>query len=117
MNLSVSNHMLQIEMEWYEQLWAFQFQRTLEIPLSHIERVTTEEPLSNWAELRAPGTFLPGVIKAGTYYTSRGKEFWYVTRSKDYLTLDLRDEPYRRIILTLDYSQVWAERINGAIAS
>ena len=27
-----------------------------------------------------PVTFIPGVIKAGTYLTNRGKEFWYVTR-------------------------------------
>jgi len=44
------------------------------------------------------GTYLPEVIKAGTYYTPRGKEFWYVTK-KGCLVLELRDEPYKRIIL------------------
>lgn len=117
MNLSLSSHTLSIELEWYEQLLSFCLQRAFDLTVSHIERVTTEEPMSNWAELRAPGTFIPGIIKAGTYYTTKGKEFWYVTRSMDYLTLELRDEPYRRIILTVDYSQVWAERISAAIVA
>ena len=112
MNLNTINNQLYIELEWYEQLWAFTINKTFEIPLAHIERVTDEEPLSNWAELRAPGTFLPGVIKAGTYYTKQGKEFWYVTNDKNYLTLELKDEPYKRIIFTLDDNEVWIERIN-----
>lgn len=117
MNLSVSDNVLQIELEWYEQIWAVKLDKTIEIPLIHIEQATADEPLSSWKELRAPGTFLPGVIKAGTYYTSRGREFWYVTSDKNYLTLELRDEPYRRIVLTLDHSVAWVERINRAIAS
>lgn len=116
-NLSIIGNKLQIELEWYEQLWAFTMNKTLEIPLDRIERVTTEEPQSNWAEIRAPGTFLPGVIKAGTYYTSRGKEFWYVTKDKDYLTLELKDEPYKRIILTLDRNEAWIEQINQSKSS
>lgn len=112
MNLSIVDNKLLVELEWYEQLWAFTLNKTLEIPLDRVERVTAEEPQSNWAEIRAPGTFLPGVIKAGTYYTAKGKEFWYVTRDKDYLTLELKDEPYRRIILTVDRNNEWIERIN-----
>lgn len=112
MNLSITGDQLWIELEWYEQLWAFTLDKTLKIPLAHIEAVTTEEPQSNWAEIRAPGTFLPGVIKAGTYYTRNGKEFWYVTRDKDYLTLNLKEEPYKRIIITIDRNQEWMDRIN-----
>lgn len=114
MNLSIIENRLKIELEWYEQLWAFTMNKTMEIPIGDIELATPEEPMSNWAEIRAPGTFVPGVIKAGTYYTFRGKEFWYVTREKDYLTLILKTEnPYKRIILTIDNSNDWVTRING----
>lgn len=114
MQLSITGNQLSIDLEWYEQLWAFTLNKTISIPLAHIETVTGIEPQSNWAEIRAPGTFLPGIIKAGTYYTRRGKEFWYVTKDKDYLTLELIEEPYNRIILTLDNSQTWIDRINQA---
>jgi hypothetical protein len=37
-------------------------------------------PPSTLKHVRAPGTYVPGLIKAGSYYTSRGREFWFVTR-------------------------------------
>jgi hypothetical protein len=117
MRLSISNAKLSIEFEWYEQLWAVQTCRVMEIPLAHIRSVTTAEPQSSWAELRAPGTFLPGVIKAGTYYTKQGREFWYVTDDRNYLTLELEAEPYRRLVLTLSDYQVWFDRIDNELNS
>lgn len=111
MNLSIIDNKLLIELEWYEQLWAFNWDKMFEIPVERITSVTTDKPPSSWTEIRAPGTFLPGVIKAGTYYTPRGKEFWYVTRDKDYLVIELQNEPFKKIILTLDQNQSWLERI------
>jgi hypothetical protein len=111
MKLHLENDYLTIELEWYEQLWAVTFDRQLRIPLNHIDRVTTTEPQSSWAEIRAPGTFLPGLIKAGTYYSNRGKEFWYVTTDKDYLTLELHNEPCRRVIITIPDNISWCESL------
>jgi hypothetical protein len=113
MKLHLEARQLTIDLEWYEQLWAVTLDRQLHIPLDSIDRVTTTEPQSDWAEIRAPGTFLPGIIKAGTYYTKRGKEFWYVTTDRDYLTLELHDEPYRRIVITIPDPLAWGERIVG----
>ncbi|HAZ47108.1 MAG TPA: hypothetical protein DDW76_01725 [Cyanobacteria bacterium UBA11369] len=115
MNLSIVGDKLLIELEWYEQFWALTLNKTFEIPLNHIKRVTTAQPQSNWAEIRAPGTFLPGVIKAGTYYTRNGREFWYVTQDKDYLVLELEDEPFKKMVLTISQSEAWLERIERQI--
>lgn len=111
MHLTLTTDTLAIALEWYEQLWAFTLTQTWRVPLAHIRAVSTAEPLSHWAEIRAPGTYLPGVIKAGTYYTRRGKEFWYVTADHDYLTLELENESYQRLVLTIHNSQDWAARI------
>jgi hypothetical protein len=115
MQLHLDHDSLSISWEWYEQLWAFTLDKQMRIPLHHIDRVTTAEPDSNWAEIRAPGTFLPGVIKAGTYYTKRGKEFWYVTAEKNYLTLELHEEPYRRVVITLPDNVSWCEQIDRVL--
>lgn len=115
MILSIVGDKLILELEGLEQLWAFHWEKNLEIPLAHIQQVTTEEPVSSWMEIRAPGTFIPRIIKAGTYYTSHGKEFWYVTRDRDYLCLELQDEPFQKIVLTLDRNTSWLERINLTI--
>lgn len=112
MNFSITNNQLNIDLEWYEQLWAVTLTKRFEIPLSHIQDVTIAEPQSHWTELRAPGTFVPGIIKAGTYYGNRGKSFWYVTDQKNYLTLELVDEPYQRMVFTLPQNTYWLEQIN-----
>jgi hypothetical protein len=117
MQIQLTSERLQIEFEWYERLWAVRIDPVMDIPLAHISSVTTAEPNSNWAEIRAPGTFLPGIIKAGTYYTKQGKEFWYVTDDRNYLTLELHDEPYRRLAMTLPDNRSWHDRIAERIGS
>ncbi len=117
MNLNIFSDRLQIELDWFEQLWAFSWLKVFEIPLSHLDKVTNEEPKSNWSEIRAPGTFIPGIIKAGTYYTRKGKEFWYVTKDQDYLVLELNNETYRRMIFTLNDSEIWQLKISQAKAA
>ncbi|WGV28640.1 hypothetical protein [Halotia branconii] len=111
MYMSIVEQKLQIEFTWKEQLLAVRFQKKWEIPLAHIQQVTIAKPQSNWKDLRAPGTLIPGVIKAGTYYTQRGKEFWYVNRQTNYLTIELQNESYKRIILTIDNNQSWQKNL------
>ncbi|NJR67441.1 MAG: hypothetical protein HC771_01350 [Synechococcales cyanobacterium CRU_2_2] len=114
MQLTLTPHQLSIQLEWYEQLWAFTLHNPIVIPLAHLVGATTEKPQSRWTDLRAPGTYLPGVIKAGTYYTRAGKEFWYVTADPHVLTLELCEEPYQRLILALENPQDWATRLTQA---
>lgn len=113
MKLNLENGNLTIDLEWYEQLWAVTLEPQIHIPIERIERVTTAVPASSWAEVRAPGTFLPGVIKAGTYYTRQGRDFWYVTTDKNYLTLELHDEPYRRVIITTPDNRSWCATLSS----
>jgi hypothetical protein len=117
MILNLTDNLLTINLEWYEQLWAFTPTNQFRIPLAHIVSASTDEPQSTWAEIRAPGTFLPGIIKAGTYYTRQGKEFWYVTQDSHYLILNLAHEPYQRMIFTLNENLNWAENINNQITN
>jgi hypothetical protein len=107
MQLSIVEETLQIEFTWQEQLLAARWHKLWQVPLANIKQVTTAEPQSSWKELRAPGSFIPGIIKAGTYYTNRGKEFWYVNRDTNYLTIELQNESYQRIILTMENNDYW----------
>lgn len=75
--------------------------------------VGTDVPPTTWKEIRAPGTFLPGVVKAGTYYTARGKEFWCLFRGKTPLRIELKNNSYKRVILGTEDSSI-AERIRQA---
>lgn len=87
---------------------------SFKIPLKNIKKITTEKPKPTWKEIKAPGTFIPGLIKAGTYYTDSGKQFWYVTKGKGILNIELKNESYKRIVLGLDNNVKWAQKISEA---
>jgi hypothetical protein len=111
LKLEISNGKLKIDLENLEK--ALGIKGGFEIPLQNIVKAGTEALRTGWTETRAPGAHVPGAVKAGTYNTPRGREFWYVT-DKGVLVLELEDEPYQRIILSVDGNQKWADRINKA---
>lgn len=113
MNLSIVEQNFKIEFTVKEQFLAARLKKFWEIPLSHIEQVTTVPPQTTWRELRSPGTFIPSLVKAGTYYTKRGKEFWLVNYQQDnYLNIELQNETYQRIIITFEENESWQQRLN-----
>ncbi len=98
MRIEVRGDLLVIGLTAMEKLWSLH--GSFAIPLSHVTRVHHDLPPWSWKELRIPGTSLPGVIKAGSYYTPRGRESWYVTRWKNQpIVLELHDERYKRLVL------------------
>ncbi|OCQ91576.1 hypothetical protein AMR42_14735 [Limnothrix sp. PR1529] len=116
MHLSLMGDSLRIDLEGWEKLWAFHWPLYLEVPIAQIQAVQLGAPPSDWRELRAPGTFLPGVIKAGTYYTRRGREFWYATHDGGaFLTLKLTGHQYAQVVLTLPDAADWQRRIDRVI--
>jgi hypothetical protein len=114
MQLAIDADRLTLTLEGAERLWSFKL-GPISVPREHVVRAEAALPPTTWKELRAPGAFLPGVIKAGTYYTGRGKEFWYAVRSREDspLTIELQEESYRRLALTIDDAANWVERINA----
>ncbi len=116
MNLAIDKDQgtLTIELSVPERLLAVRLKRDITIPLRSIVAVSTERPESSALDLRLPGTAVPGLIKAGTYYSRRGREFWYATRKTTYLVLELKDERFRRIVLTVDDNEAWADQLRPA---
>ena len=81
------------------------------IPLDTISDIHTDIPKHMPHGLRFPGTFFPGLIKAGTYLTNRGKEFWYATRNKKLLCIELKQGFYKKIILSTNDNELIKNRI------
>lgn len=118
MQLVMDADRLELSLEGLEHVWAFRL-RPISVPLAHVTRAEASMPRTSWKELRAPGTAVPGLIKAGTYYTPRGREFWYVVRSRTRrpLTIELSGEPFQRLVIVIEDAQGWVERINAAVRS
>jgi hypothetical protein len=100
MQLSVDHDTLVVTLTFWEKIWCIH--GSLRIPLAHVRAVKAELPPSSWKEFRMPGSFVPGLIKAGTYLTPRGKEFWCVMRGHPrHLCIELEGERYARLVLAL----------------
>jgi hypothetical protein len=115
MQLFIDADQLRIELTRMERFWAIHLDKTITVPLTQIRQVSTEVPPTTWQEIRSPGTAVPGVIKAGTYYQNRVRSFWYTQPKKPVLALELApDAYYRKVVLAIDDNLDWRDRIAAA---
>jgi hypothetical protein len=115
MNLTLTNSGFNIQLEPLEQLFSFHIGEQIQVSFEHLQGARLERPESTWRELRSPGSYVPGWIKAGTYYTERGREFWYSIQGKPCLCLDFTEGYYKRIVVGSDQAEQWHAQIQNAI--
>jgi hypothetical protein len=99
-----------LELHGREQLWALRAK--VNIPRETITDVRFEPKFQDWRrwEVRMPGTVLPKVIYAGSYWTEEGWDFMYVKRPRgfikpmveDVLVIETNQNRYRRAIISYD---------------
>ena len=112
MRLILEKNVLKINLGCWEKLLACH--GSFEIPLYHIETVSENLPQYTWKTIRCPGTVLPWVISAGTFYTKRkqwDKEFFYWTRGKKFLVIELKNESFKRVVLGVEKPGFWIQEI------
>lgn len=114
MRLHIDGENLRIELGWWQKLLAFHFQ-SLEIPLAHIESVDTDRPRTHWMEVRLPGSFIPWLVKAGTYRRAGRRDFWCTTLGQPVLRLALRNEYFDSVTLGIEDNERWAQAIKGLL--
>ena len=98
-DLSISNGALLVRAIGLNKLWAFK--SSITVPLQHVVEIRQDpEVTKGWRHgWRIPGTGIPGVITAGTYYKGGQRAFWDVHNPDRAVVIDLRDEPYNRLIV------------------
>jgi len=97
--LSIVEGKLALHVKGADKLWAFK--SSLEIPLVHIAGVRCDPEAARgwWHGIRMPGTNLPGVITAGTFYQNGKRVFWDVHHPENTIIIDLHDEQYNQLIV------------------
>jgi hypothetical protein len=98
-DLSISDGKLVLHVRGADKLWAFK--SSLEILLEHIAGIRPDPEVARgwWHGIRMPGTSLPGVITAGTFYQHGKRVFWDVHDPDNTVVIDLRDERYNELIV------------------
>ena len=97
--LSISRGNLLLHVQGADRLWALK--SSLEIPLQHVAGIRADPSIARgwWHGIRMPGTSIPGVITAGTFYQHGERVFWDVHNPDNTVVIDLRDERYNQLIV------------------
>ncbi len=100
--ITIDNDRLKVQVLGWDKLWSFKSQ--LDFPLDHVlsARHAEDEAKSIWHGIRAPGTHLPGVIVAGTYYSAGEHLFYDVHHFANAIVIELKDEWYTRLIVEVE---------------
>ena len=99
MDLSIAEGKLILQVRGADKLWALK--SSLEMPLVHIAGVRADpEVARGWYHgIRMPGTNVPGVITAGTFYQDGKRVFWDVHHPEKTIVIDLHDERYNQLVV------------------
>jgi hypothetical protein len=114
-DLSVAEGKLLLQVRGADKLWSFK--SSLEIPLEHVAGIWADPEIARgWYHgLRMPGTGIPGVITAGTFYQDGKRVFWDVHSPDNTVVIDLRDERYSELIVEVSDPNAAVERIQAAL--
>ena len=74
-----------------------------------------EVALEWWKGLMAPGTCMPGVITAGSFYQDGEKVFWDVHDPEKTVVIHLRDEKYSRLVVEVEDPPATVEAIQKTL--
>ena len=98
-DLSISGSHLVLHVRGTDKLWAFK--SSLEIPLAHVAQIRADPSIAHgWFHgIRMPGTSIPGVLTAGTFYEDGKRVFWDVHKPENTVVIELHDERYKQLVV------------------
>jgi len=97
--LSIEDDVATFEVQGADRLWALRSR--LEIPLAHIRGARVDPEIAHgwWHGFRMPGTNIPGVLTAGTFYQDGRRVFWDVHHPDNVVVVELADERYDELVV------------------
>ncbi len=95
----------------------FSFKSSLEIPLQHISGIREDSTVAHgWFHgMRLPGTNIPGVLTAGTFYHEGKRVFWDVHNPDNTVVIELEDERYNELIVEVADPKAAVEMVKAAL--
>ena len=113
--VTITNGRLVVEPQGLDRVWSFT--RELDIPLEHVRGATFDPDASSEPKgIRAPGLALPGKW-SGSFHLHGETSFWNVSAPSSTVEIELRDEHFARLYLTVDDPRGLANTINAAISA
>ena len=114
--VSIDGDALRVDVEGLDRVWSLKSQ--LMVPLKHVRGATADPGIAaepkGW---RLPGTHLPGVIVAGTFYRDGERIFWDVHDGSHAVVIELKDENYARLVVEVQNPPATVDLVENALAS
>ncbi len=112
--IEIIDEMLVLDVHGLDKLWSLR--STLRIPLAHIKSAESAAGLErSWFDgLKLGGTFIPGLLTAGTFYNRDGFVFWDVHDSARAIRIALEHETYRELIVEVENPESAVATITNA---
>ncbi len=109
----IINENLVLHVEGMDKVWALK--NKLTIPLRHItDARMDEEVVKKWFHgIKFPGSNVPGVLTAGTFYQHGKRAFWDIHTPKAALIISLVDESYDEMVIEVRDPQALIEDIQA----
>lgn len=115
-NISITGGKVLLEVQGWDKLWAFR--SSIEVPLADIRsaRVDPEAARGWWHGIKMPGTSVPGVITAGTFYQHGRRVFYDVHNPDDTIVIELEHERYDQLIVEVADPAAEVAKITAQLA-
>ena len=112
--ISIENGRVHFDVQGWDKLWALRSR--LEIPVEHIltVRIDPEPARGWWHGLRVPGTQIPGLLTAGTFYQHGDFVFYDVHDPEGTIVLELDHEHYKRLVIEVADPTAAVARLSAA---
>jgi hypothetical protein len=95
-----SNLILRIE--GIDKILAFKSELT--IPLKHITDIRMDEEIvqGRWRGIKLPGSNIPGILTAGTFYNEGKRVFWDIHHPQAAVVISLTHESYDELVIQVE---------------
>ena len=88
---------VRIDLIGAHQWWALK--KTVRFERARVLGVRRADKRLRPAPIKCPGTYLPGIFAAGSFYWKNRKEFWDTRFKGKAIEIDLSDEKYSKIVV------------------
>jgi hypothetical protein len=112
---TISADTLSLDIEGADKAWSLKSK--LSISLSHIKDVRVDSDVVNqWYHgFKVPGTSIPHVITAGTFYRDGKRVFWDIHHPEKAVVISLQDETYNELVIEVKDPDNFVRELQEAI--
>jgi hypothetical protein len=104
-----------LRMEGLDKLWALKSE--LSIPLAHITAVRADSEVVHhwWHGIKFPGSNIPGILTAGTFYQDGRRVFWDIHHPHEAVVISLDHEQYDELVIEVENPAAFVDEINARV--